>query len=124
MKIEIEFEEVESLKNKLREKSIKIRKLEDKLKNLDEDKLKSDAVSMAKNLFREYMDYVYRELGFEETSHSYYEDPFRVSSGTLEHWLGGNWYRNDKILVTLGANVSNRWRHAFLKFGIKTDLKK
>ena len=121
MKIEIEFGEVEALKQELMNKKRDLIELKEELDKLDPDKLKQKAVSLAKDLFSRYMSRVFEELGFEETYS--YDDPFRVSSGTLEHWIGEDWYTSLKVEVIIGASISNLWRRAFLRFGIKADSK-
>ena len=121
MKIEIEFGEVEALKQTIRDQKSDLVKLKKELDNLDPDHLKQKAVSLAKDLFSRYMSRVFEELGFEETYS--YDDPFRVSSGTLEHWIGEDWYTSLRVEVVLVANITNLWRRAFIRFGIKPDSK-
>ena len=82
MKIEIELSEVETLKEENKSKSQKIIELETKLKELSENELKESAVKLSFTLFENYMNCVFRHLGFE---------PFRESvkiNEDLQHLLG------------------------------------
>lgn len=114
MKIEIEYEEVEHLRNQVIELSKQKKALEEKIKSLNEEELKSQAITLANTMFLGAMQCVFEKLGFEDTNMDYYHADF----GQLQHWLGKFWYQSDRICVELGANITTMFRGAYLKIGI------
>ena len=115
MKIEIELGEVERLKNQLQQREEEVNELETKLKELSETELKQKAVRLSYRLFDNYMAAVFKHLGFEEWT----RDSVIVRDN-LEHWIGKDWWNSDRITFELGANVTTKFKTAFLSIGILT----
>lgn len=121
MKIEIEFEEVEALRKQIATKDEQIEKLTNYLQSLDSDTLKKQAVDLSKIMFHDYMESVFRHLGFKDNGKQLRSKRDSiVFEDNIEHWLGKSWYDSDRLTVNLGANISKHWRRAFLRLGIKT----
>ena len=117
MKIEIELEAVESLKKELTDKEQQSQKLEAELKALDTKTLKGQAVDLSKKLFDNYMECVFKHLGF--TDNGGWHRGSVDFKDNLEHWLGKSWWDSERLEINIGANVSKQWRSAFLSLGIK-----
>jgi len=115
MKIEIELEEVERLKSQLQQREKEVNELEKKLKEFSEPELKQKAVRLSYRLFDSYMATVFKHLGFDE-----WEKNRVVFMDNLEHWIGKDWWNSDRISVELGANVTTKFKKAFLSIGIVT----
>ena len=115
MKIEIELSEVEALKWELQRTQTEKRQLEEKLKELSETELKAKAVRLSYRLFDNYMAAVFKHLGFEE-----WQRESVIVRDNLEHWIGKDWWNSDRITVELGANVTTKFKSAFLSIGILT----
>lgn len=118
MKIEIELSEVEALKQQIHRLSKREKELEEKLKSLDEPELVKKAVELSKELLDKYMQCIFKKLGFDNDNESWGRNAVSFSDN-LEHWIGHDWYdRPEKIEVTLGANITQKWANAFLQIGI------
>ena len=39
----------------------------------------------------------------------------------LEHYLGKSWWNSEKLEITLGASISNKFKRAYIKMGISKD---
>ena len=115
MKIEIELSEVEALRWELQRTQTEKRQLEEKLKELSETELKAKAVGLSYRLFDNYMAAVFKHLGFEE-----WQRESVIVRDNLEHWIGKDWWNSDRITVELGANVTTKFKSAFLSIGILT----
>lgn len=116
MKIEIEYSEIEKLKSKIAELTSDNKKLSDKLNSLDEEELKKQAVKLSYSMLHSINSRVFKELGFEE--HALGDIIFEDN---LSHYLGADWFAHRKLKVNLGATITTRYKHAFLKLGILTD---
>ncbi len=115
MKVEIELEDLEELRNEVQSLRDDIKEQQDKLYNLDENVLKKDAVRLSYKLFNDYMDAIFKHLGFGE-----WQRDSVIIREDLEHWLGKDWWDSDRITVELGANVTTKFKSAFLAIGILT----
>lgn len=111
--MEIELSEVERLKSKLKKVETENKQLEEKLKELSEPELKAKAVRLSYRLFDNYMATVFKHLGFGE-----WQRGSVIINSDLEHWLGKDWWNSDRIKIDLGANVSTKFKNAFLSIGI------
>lgn len=116
MKTEIEFEELESLKQTIKVLEEKLNNSEMKLKSFDEKKIEHRIREASYNLFNNYMGLVFRELGFEKWSSNYVH-----FNDDLEHWLGNKWYDTDKVSVEVRAVVSNKFKAMLLLLGVKSN---
>lgn len=115
MKIEIEFEEVELLKMQLVQKQHLINQLESKLKELSEKELVEKAVRLSYRLLDNYLLAIFNRLGFEQT-----HQKAVVIHYDLEHWIGKDWWNSDRFTIELGADVSTKFKSAFLSIGVLT----
>jgi hypothetical protein len=113
MKIEIEFEEVESLKNQLYNETQKVRKLEEKLKSLDEKQLNKKAIGLSYKLCEDYLVAIFTKLGFDEKQSGL------VVEENLEHWIGKDWYtRDERINLKFNILISNEFKKAVISLGV------
>lgn len=114
--IQIELQELDSIREELNSLKLENRDLKAKLSKLDEDRLYSDATQTAMNLFNETMSRVFKELGFDpELSYC------GVDMIKLQNCLGKDFNKNDRLTVTVGATVANNFRKAFVVMGVKFD---
>lgn len=116
MKIEIELSELEALRSQLQITETEKRQLEGKLKELSESELKAKAVRLSYRLFDNYMAAVFKHLGFGE-----WQRNSVIVRDNLEHWIGKDWWNSDRITVELEANVTTKFKSAFLSIGILTN---
>ena len=116
MKIEIEFEAVESLKREISMLQKDKIELEEKLKSLDESELKKQANDLARKIFGDVMNRIFEELGFEDKT--WLND---VDFGNLQHYLGANWWNSERLNIELGVTIINQFKGAFLRMGIKME---
>lgn len=115
MKIEIEFEEIEGLKNRIKMLERELDDCRIKIKSFDENQIDYRIKETAYNLFNNYMGLVFRELGFGKWNSRY------VELGDAEHYLGKHGYDTDKISVEVRAVVSNKFKAMLLLLGVKTS---
>lgn len=116
MKVEIELEYIEQLKREINALHIDKADLSDKLKGLNEEKLKNDALDLAAHIFSESITRVFKEIGFSD-SVLYAPHNFRE----FERILGVNWYSSERLQIQLGAEINGEMRRAFLRMGIKNE---
>jgi hypothetical protein len=113
MKIEIELEQVESLKREITYLEKKNEEVEKKLKEYDLNQLESKAIRLATRLTEKYLTAICSKLGF---SSSYGGN---VEFSNLNHWVGKKWYEEDKKFeVKLSATLTEQLRYAFIKIGV------
>lgn len=116
MKIEINLEDIESLKEQIKILQKDKHELELKLKSLDEEVLKQQALDLANKIFRDVLNRVFIELGFENTILD--RD---IDFNNLQHYLGQTWWNSERLEIKLGANITNQFKGAYLSMGIKID---
>jgi hypothetical protein len=116
MKIEIDLEEVESLRKKIQNLQEESESLQKKLNELSEDQLIKKATDLAYRIFQDYMYAVFKHLGFEHTN----ENPVRIDNNFRKQ-LGKHWFESERIKVVLGVNITNKFKEAFMIMGIKTQ---
>lgn len=123
MKIEIEFQEVERLRDEVRTQAGTIIQLKEELKSLDKKEIENKAVYLSMELFVEYMNLTFEKLGFKGDSMGF--DKAVIFPENVNHWLGKQWYKKrDEIKVTLNAFITEEYRKAFLNMGIITKDEK
>lgn len=116
MKIEIELEEIETLRAQVKRLKDDNKSLQDELKQLNKEELREKANALSFALFNAYMEMVFRKLGFDEQ----WDTSVRFDSN-MEHWLGKDWYnKDDRLKINFGGNISKQWKTAFLDIGIIT----
>ena len=118
MKIEIEFEEVEHLKNEIKQLKIEKYSLEEELKKLSPDEIKEQGVLLAENMFKSAMGRIFKEIGFEGGFNSW-----DMNFSTLVHYLGKDWPKDEKLDLNIGATLCLKFKEAFVRFGIKYEEK-
>ena len=119
MKIEIEFGEVEILRDTIFKQKEEIKQLKEQLSLLDEKSLQDKAISLSFHLFETYIAAVFQRLGLEPM----HGESVRIPD-SLNHYLGADWWRRGRLEITLGANITSRFKKAFLNLGIiaKEDM--
>jgi hypothetical protein len=119
MKIEIEFGEVEILRDTIFKQEEEIKQLKEQLSLLDEKLLQDKAISLSFRLFETYIAAVFQRLGLEPM----HGESVRIPD-SLNHYLGTEWWRRGRLEIILGANVTSRFKKAFLNLGIisKEDM--
>lgn len=115
MKIEIEFGEVEILRDTIFKQEEEIKQLKEQLSLLDEKSLQDKAISLSFHLFETYIAAVFQRLGLEPM----HGESVRIPD-SLNHYLGTEWWRRGRLEIILGANVTSRFKKAFLNLGIIT----
>lgn len=118
MKVEVELGEIENLKNQISILEKENQKLSQRIQNLDEKKLMKDAVHLAEKMFNDVIHEVFSRLGFSKE-----QCPDYYGFCKLEDRLGERWWNSKRLKVTIGATITNEFREAFLKLGIKTENK-
>ena len=116
MEIKIELEAVEHLKQEILRLSKENAELKIKLKSLDSTLLSNQACELSVKILNNILSRVFSELGFENIT-----DPFSINIGELNHYLGKTWFYSDKLDIELNVLVTQNFRKAFLKMGIKSD---
>lgn len=122
MKVEIEYEDLLKLNKKQEELEYKIRCLEHDSKillsqtSVEENEKK--IINLAFLLFENYLQSLFKKLGFLNNGN--FQSPI-LQTSDLNHWIGKRWYNSERIEFVIGANVSNKWRNAFLNIGILTN---
>jgi hypothetical protein len=114
MKIEIELSEVENLRDKVLRYEKEIRELESKVQELDESAMKVKAVDLSKWLFDNYMECVFKGLGFDEK----YNRGSVHFPDNVGRFLGKSWWGSERLTFEVSATVSNKFRGAFLAIGV------
>jgi hypothetical protein len=119
MKIEIEFGEVEILRDTIFKQKEEIKQLKEQLSLLDEKSLQDKAISLSFHLFETYIAAVFQRLGLKPMHGESVHIP-----DSLNHYLGAEWWRRGRLEITLGANITSRFKKAFLNLGIvsKEDM--
>lgn len=116
-KIEIELSEVERMRNHIHEIETKLYDANVKLKELDEDELKRRAVRLSRHLADQYIKLVFRKLGFDD---SMIETGLKYEDGLIS-LIGKDWFtKDDKVHFTIGAQITNKFRTAFISLGVET----
>jgi len=118
MKIEIELEYVESLKKELDAFKKANEDLRTELSKFDKEKVEGEIKNLADAMFRSVIKEVFSKLGFEDLS-----DLRSMNFPTIEHWLGKYWWFSEKLDVTIGAQITNKFKGAFLALGVKAEEK-
>lgn len=116
MKIEIEADDLFSLKKKIEEQAIQISSLEGELYTLNPHKVEEQARRRAYNLFENYLIAVFKSLGFEDSN--------RVLDFDCDFWRNvknGDWTEVENIKVNVGARIEKEFRQAYLRIGIKME---
>jgi hypothetical protein len=114
MKIEIEFEEVENLKKQLERSEKRINELEILIKGLSPEELKKASSDLALKMFYQFTKKIFTEIGISCSFDSLHFE-------NLPHYLGQKWYESDKIEITFGAVITNKYKSAILRLGIKPE---
>jgi uncharacterized coiled-coil protein SlyX len=115
MKIEVEFSEMERLRSQVKEQERTIKRLEDQITELGEEKLKERAVRLSYRLFDKYVSAIFAKLGFDKTS---WEGTVKFE-GNLQYVLGKDWWNKaEDLTVEIGATVTENFRSAFLNIGV------
>lgn len=119
MKIEIEFGEVEILRDTIFKQEQEIKELKEQLSLLDEKALHDKAISLSFHLFETYIAAVFQRLRLEPM----HGESVRIPD-SLNHYLGPEWWKRGRLNIELGANITSRFRKAFLMLGIiaKEDM--
>lgn len=115
MKVEVEFSEIEKLKQEisdLRKENYNLRK---HFSEISEEELLKKAQRHSYFLFKNYMKKVFDELGFDGCENYVHVDY------NMEHFVGDKFWETDKIKIEVGAKITNHFRKLFLEMGIKTE---
>jgi chromosome segregation ATPase len=113
MKIEIDIQEFENLRNNLNDAEARNKRLQERLNALDESALKKQAVDLAYRLLNNYLEAIFKKLGFNGTA-----DKPLIIKDNLEHFLGKDWWTSERVEIELGADVTANFKRAFLSIGV------
>jgi len=120
MKIEIDLEEVERLREGIKMRDLHVKSLEARIEQLNKQELERKAFELAKKIFQKFMNKVFTSLGFEDRGASWercVEFPDDGMFNINKHWFE----EHQKINVHIGANISDNYRTAFMRLGIDTN---
>lgn len=112
MKIEIELEYVESLKQRIEQLEKREEMLENQLKNSREEEYRNKALQLAEAALNKYVQAIFQGLGFEE---SY--SPIKVEYDPI-NWSDGAWWINPNAKFEIKTEISQRFAKAFISIGI------
>ena len=112
-KIEIELDELNALQARLESAQQECTRLNERLKQLNESNLVERANRLANQLTEDYIEGIFKLLGFEDNSVNIHHD--------LRSRFGERWYDNSAVTFSYGANVGNNFQSAFLRIGIDFD---
>ena len=118
MKIEIELNELESLRSENRNLETDVKELTKKLETLDVNAFIERSNKLAETIFRDVMKKVFTELGFEESPYMHEDD---VCFMDLEYKLGKEWWKSEKLVVQLAASISTHFSYGYLILGINRE---
>lgn len=128
MKIEIELKELELLRQETSECRKELEKTQQELKQLKEKtdaaSLRKKAIEFAEKLTQKYLEVILKGLGFKNTfSESYFNTGvLKFDRSFLDKNFGETWYLNGKDLkVTVGAEISDVFREAYIRIGVKPE---
>ena len=117
MKIEIELEELESIKRRLEVSELEKQKIQKEMELLGEDYLVGKALDLSYSMFKKYIKFVFKELGFNDDSEVYVDQ-------SLRRMFIAQWYNKpEQIDLKIGATITNKFKHAVLSIGVKPDVK-
>ena len=121
-KIEIETKDFFALENEkqiLKEQNAnllsEVRELEDKIKSFNESEIEQKAITLSKKLFVQYMKATFSKLGFEHNE---------INFNNVSHWLGKEWWENDRLEVELNPAITQKWASIVLNFNTMKNAKK
>jgi len=116
MKIEIELEEVERLRRRVKSLESIEKKLELEIREAQIPKLREDATELAEGMFKKVWFIVCDKLGMDKGTHN------SISFSGLERQLGNSWYDwHDKITVNISTSVGKEWMSALIRLGVKEE---
>lgn len=117
-KIEIELSEVDKIRADAAHWQREAKALKKELDALDPDALRKEAIRSAERVFHSACARIFSDIGLE-----YEQDWFGKGWNEMEHWLGSDWTMSDRLVVDIGARVSNQFRGAFIRLGISNGPK-
>lgn len=115
MKIEIEAEDLFSLKRKIEEKDKLIKQLEAEIYEVNPNKIKEDIRKQAYELFEKYIQSIFKLLGFKDSLRS-----IEFECGYWQKVRDGDWSGIEEMEANIGAVVEKKFRSAYLRIGVKT----
>lgn len=121
-KVEIELNELTSLKNELIDAQRQINYLNIELIKLSNSELKEKYVDLSKKLSTHYLNKIFQELGFDNKIDTYsieYKHSELYSLGKYE-----DWYQSAEIKVELCAEIIDNFKKAYIKIGVDPSKKK
>jgi len=116
MKVEIELDYIESLKNDIKELEEQNRKLNADLNNLDEFELNQKAIKHSHELLNVYLTKIFSELGFNKTQ---LQESFVILPDV--EYSNKNWWERKDLKIEIKAELMQKWKNAFLIIGLDTD---
>jgi len=111
MKIEIELEEIESLRKQIADLTRSKEFTEKRLYEARIEEMENKAIKLSRKLFNKYMQATFKALGFDDNSFG------DVVDFDLGYNQDKKWFEQD-ITVTLSASVSEHFRRAYMTIGL------
>lgn len=128
MKVEIELEKLELIRQEASDCRKELEETQQKLKELEEKTdaaaLKQKAIDLAEKLTQKYLETILKGIGFKDTHENsgFWENVLKFDRSFSEKKFGETWYRNEEDLnITVGAEISNTFREAYIRIGIKPE---
>jgi hypothetical protein len=114
MKIEIELEEVERLREQIKRLETEVERHENYRKNNSEEEYRRKAEMLGKTYLDCSLSRIFKELGFESYS------PIEFD-GSFNRWHNSKWWEEEDLKINLGAEVTQSFARAFIKIGFNVD---
>lgn len=129
MKIEIELEELDALRSETSRCRQALEASQKELLELKEKTnpkaLKNHAIIYAHFLAQKYIETILTGIGFNDTAYNAlgnYDNPIIFDHAFDAQHFGELWYRaKDKLNITVGAQITNDVRRAFITIGVKPE---
>lgn len=114
MKIEIEAEDLFTLKRDIEEKDSLIKQLQADLYDVNPHKVNEDVRKQAYELFQKYIKSIFKLLGFKDSG--------RVIDFDCGYWhkvRDGDWSEIEEMEANIGAVIEKNFRSAYIRIGVK-----
>ena len=119
MKVQIELEELESIRLEAKKYKDKYNQLFQFYELLQPNEINKETTERAIILFREYTRQLFESLGFDSGMEPYFGLHINDSLQVLRRWKDIT--PMEKVTFNIGATLTHNAKQAFLNIGIDTD---
>lgn len=115
MKIEIDADELFDLKKQVEKLVSENREIRNKLISIDETAISERVKRASYTMFHSYVNAVFKSLDFDQFEHYHNKHPVIFSNQMFEE----DWPNREDLHVSLEAELSEKFKRAFLRIGVK-----